>query len=171
MEGEDAVEALGLLIDGPVELVAEVDGEAPCGEHGAWQAEVMTGAAQLLDGFLHVLHGDEGHGVEVVADAAVLVVDVVVEGAADGDGVVGVLDEAHGEAGGGEHDGLLDVGLCEELDPVLTGAGAELAGVDAFAAAGAGAAACGMCMPSRPGKRGRELRLPVVEDLKGSSMN
>ena len=133
VEREHAPEPLRLLVDGPVHLVAEVHGEPARGEHRARQAEVLDGAAQLLHGLRHVLHGDEPHRVQAVAHLAVAGVDVVVEAPADGDGVVRVLDDADGEPLGGEHDRLVDLGALEEGDPVLAGAHAVLAGVDAFA--------------------------------------
>ena len=133
MEREHAAEPLRLLVDGPVHLVAEVDGEPARGEHRARQAEVLDGAAQLLHGLRDVLHGDEPHRVQAVADLAVAGVDVVVKALADGDGVVRVLDDADGEPLCGEHDRLVDLGALEEGDPVLAGAHAVLAGVDALA--------------------------------------
>ena len=79
VEREHAAEPLRLLVDGPVHLVAEVHGEPARGEHRTRQAEVLDGAAELLHGLRHVLHGDEPHRVQAVADLAVAGVDVVVE--------------------------------------------------------------------------------------------
>ena len=64
VDGDGAAEAVGLLVDGPVDLRAEVVGQAEGREHRADEAEVLDAAAELLHGLGGFLHGDEADAVE-----------------------------------------------------------------------------------------------------------
>ena len=138
VEGDGAAEAVRLFVDGPVEVGADVTVEAGGGEDGALHSEVLDDAPQLLDRGLHMLAGQKAHAPEAGAARHVGLVEPVVVGPGCGDGPVDADDAPVGEGEGGVEDCGVDVGVGEEVEPLV---GADVAG-----AAGEFAGGCDLVM-------------------------
>ena len=111
--------------------MGQVHRHAGGGQHGANEAKLPYCPSQLLDGGGHVLHGNEGHGMDTRADAGKTVGHVIVVAAADPDGVFRQANVPHRKALAGEDNGVLDVALFQKGQDVLAGAGTVVAGSDA----------------------------------------
>ena len=130
MNAQHAAELRGLLVDGLVELVAQVQVQAGGGKHAAQSPSSFTHRRNSAGRGLGVLHGQQRDGVQPLADAPVPLRDVVVVAAAHLDRVAGLLDEAQGQAFGGVQHRVRDFGFLHELEDVLAGTGALVAGSD-----------------------------------------
>ena len=128
VHGQGAVELLGLLVDGPVELRSQVVLQALSvgGQHGSDHSLLRDGAAQLLHGGIHVLDRDQRHPLELRAVVEEGIVEPVVVGAAGGDGPFHRDEPAHGQTPGGIEHRPVDSRLLQELQPFLRAGIAEL---------------------------------------------
>ena len=119
VDGEAAAEPVGLLVDGPVLLRAQVVREPARGEHGARHPQFLHRPPQFEGCLLGLLHGDEGEPDEPGAALDVGVVEPVVVGPAHGDGPVPVDDVSVGQPARREQRRAVDADLVHEHQPLF----------------------------------------------------
>ena len=119
MDGEAAAEPVGLLVDGPVLLGAEVVREPAAGEHRAGHPELLHRPSQLQGRFLGLLHGYQGEADESWAALHVGVVQPVVVRAAYRDGPVPVDDAPVRQPARREQRRAVDAHVVHEHQPLF----------------------------------------------------
>ena len=117
VDSEAAAQPVGLGVDRPILLAAQMALEAHGGQHGAAEAQLLDDAAQLLHRLRRLLHGDQAEPLELAARLQVGVVEPVVVGLADLDGEVAVDHLAHRQTAGGIEHRAVDADVVHELEP------------------------------------------------------
>ena len=119
MDAQAAAQPVGLLVDGPVVLVAQVQLDSRGREHGAAHPQLLHRTAQLLDRLVRLLQRDQRRCLEPGALVDVILGDPVVVGPRQVDGPVLAHYLAVGQAHRGIQDRAVDAHVLQELHPAV----------------------------------------------------
>ena len=119
VDAQATAQPVGLLVDGPVVLVTQMELDSRGRQHGAAHPQFLHRPAQFLHRLVRLLQRDQRHGLESRALVDVVLGDPVVVGPRQVDGPVLAHHLAVGQAHGGIEDGPVDAHVLQELHPAF----------------------------------------------------